>query len=480
MKSTCIPGLVSMLAVFSLLCASPGWAAEITALTEQEAVEIATDAYIYGYSLMTTDVTKCQQSNVDKVELLAAPLGSFRNIKMYPPASFRGVSAANADTLYSMAWLDLSEPQVFSHPEIKGRFFTFELFDLWMIVPASVGTNTSGEKAMTYLFTRSDWKGEVPPGMTHIAFPTRYMGILGRTFAMDTPEDLDRVRQLQAEYKLMPLSAYGKSYTFTPRPVEKTSYSMTDSPQKVIAGLGLAGYFDRLCELMASTAPPSPEDAPMLQRMAKLGITPGEKLNLTALSPAIQKALEKVPDIALGKIVAKWESQGKVVNGWQVTLAGGSYGTDYLLRAAWAARAWPGQLPTISLYPFTYVDGDGNALTGKNRYTLTFPKGQMPPVHEDGFWSVTMYLADKDGLWFHANPLKRINIQYPRDARMLCYNPDGSLTLYLQNESPGKDKEPNWLPAPQGDFSLMLRLYWPTRGAPLSWMVPGIPRPSSG
>ena len=156
---------------------------------------IALDAYIYGYSLITTEVTRVQMSNVSKVEEIKAPTGTFFNIKGYPPATFRGVSATNADTLYSVAWLDLSEPQVFSHPEIKNRFFTFELVDLWMIVKNSVGTNTSGSKAMTYLFTGPGWKGTVPKGMTHISFPTRYICVLGRTYARDTQEDLAKVKR---------------------------------------------------------------------------------------------------------------------------------------------------------------------------------------------------------------------------------------------------------------------------------------------
>ena len=171
-------------------------------LTPDEAKQIAVDAYIYGYSLITTDVTRVQMSNVAKVEEIKAPTGTFFNIKRYPPATFRGVSATNADTLYSVAWLDLSEPQVFSHPEIKGRFFTFELVDLWMIVKDSVGTNTSGSKAMTYLFTGPGWKGTVPAGMTHISFPTRYMVVLGRTYAQDSEEDLAKVNALQAQYKV--------------------------------------------------------------------------------------------------------------------------------------------------------------------------------------------------------------------------------------------------------------------------------------
>jgi hypothetical protein len=441
----------------------------------KEAVEIATDAYIYGYSLITTDVTRVQMSNVAAVEELRAPTGTFFNVKGYPPATYRGVSATNADTLYSVAWLDLAEPQVFSHPEVKNRFFTFELVDLWMIVKNSVGTNTSGEKAMTYLFTGPGWKGTVPKGMTHISFPTRYMVILGRTYALNTPEDLAKVHALQAQYKVMPLSAYGKPYTFKAPPVDPNpGFSMTEKPQAAILALGTTGYFNLMTKLMGSAAPPAPEDAPMLARMAKIGIVPGQPFDPGKLDPAVQKALKEVPAIALKCMTAAWDALGKDVNGWRVTLVGGRYGTNYLERGGWASTGWPSQLPNVSLYPTTYVDSTGRKLSGANKYTLTFPKGQMPPVNPLAFWSITMYIID-NGLWFYPNSLNKLTVS-PRDK--LKYNRDGSLTLYFQHESPGKEKEANWLPAPEGPFALTLRLYWPNTKPPSilngTWKPPGL------
>ncbi len=449
-----------------------------TAPSPAEAREIAVDAYIYGYSLLTTDVTRVQMSNVDKVEQMRAPTGTFFNIPGYPPATYRGVSATNADTLYSVAWLDLAEPQVFTHPEIKDRFFTFELVDLWMIVKDSVGTNTSGEKAMTYLFTGPGWKGEVPAGMTHIAMPTRYMTILGRTYAMNTPEDLTKVHALQAQYKVMPLSAVGKPFTFkAPAVNPDPGFSMTDAPQKAISALGLEGYFNLMNRLMTKDAPPAPEDAPMLERIARIGIAPGQTFELSKLDPAVQAALQDVPEEALKRATDAWTGLGKNVNGWRVTTVGGRYGTNYLLRAAWAARGWPSQLPHVSLYPTTYLDGNGQPLNGEHNYTLTFAKGQLPPVNAKAFWSITMYQNDPSGLWFYPNPQNKLTIS-PRDA--LEYNADGSLTLYFQHDSPGADKQANWLPAPKGPFAMTLRLYWPNTAAPSilngTWEPPAVVR----
>lgn len=454
----------------------PLQAAELTA---EEARRIATDAYIYGYSLMTTNVTRIQMSNVAKVEEIKAPLGTFFNIRKYPPATYRGVSATNADTLYSVAWLDLAEPMVFSHPAVPDRFFTFELVDLWMIVHASVGSNTTGSAAETYLFTGPGWKGEVPEGMIHMPFPTRYMVVLGRTYALDTPEDLAKVHKLQDQYKVQPLSSWGKPYTFVASPVDKDpGVPMNEHPQKALLDLGTERYFDWMALLMGSDAPPAAKDAPMVERMARLGIVPGKPFDSSSLDPAVRKAIEDVPQVVLAKLNESWANLGKDVNGWRVTAVGGRYGTDYLLRATWASNGWPSQLPEVSVYPTTYVDGSGQKLDGKNNYTITFPKDAMPPVHPSpgGFWSITMYQIDK-GLWFYPNELNKLTVS-PRND--LTYNKDGSLTLYLQHESPGADKEANWLPAPAAPFAMTMRLYWPNKKPPSilngTWSPPPVVR----
>ena len=344
-----------------------------------------------------------------------------------------------------------------------------------MIVKDSVGTNTSGEKAMTYLFTGPGWEGTVPEGMTHISFPTRHMVILGRTYALNTPEDLAKVHALQAQYQVRPLSAFGKPYSFSAPPVDPDpGFSMTEAPQKAILALGTTGYFNMLAKLMGSAAPAPAEDAPMLAQMAKLGIIPGQPFDPGKLDPAVRAALEDVPEIALKAMVAKWDSLGKAVNGWRVTTVGGRYGTDYLERGAWAASGWPSQLPHVSVYPTTTVDSKGRKLSGANNYTLTFKKDQMPPVNPLAFWSITMYTID-DGLWFYPNELNKLTVS-PRDN--LVYNPDGSLTLYFGHESPGADRQANWLPAPDGPFALTLRLYWPNTEAPSvlnsTWQPPGV------
>ena len=393
-------------------------------------------------------------SNVDKTEGMHAPSGQFANIKRYPPADFRGVSAPNADTLYSVAWLDLAEPQVFSHPDMGKRFYLFEMTDLWMTDFATPGTRTAGGQAANYLITGPGWAGALPAGMKQIKCATRYMVILGRTYADGTDQDYAAVNALQVQYKIVPLSAYGKSYAYQAPPVNPNpGFSMTDAPQVVILGIDTSTYFNMMARLMGDAAPPATEDAPMLTRMAKIGLVPGQKFDMTKLEPAMQTALKDLGKAALQRIEASKDSLGAMVNGWVVTKGLGVYGTDYMKRAVVAAFGWPANLPQDAVYPYTEVDGSGQKLSGANKYTLIFAMGETPPV--DGFWSITMYEIDK-GWWFVPNALNKFTVS-PRNNP--TYNPDGSLTLYFQNESPGQDKEANWLPAPKGDFIPMLRMY---------------------
>ena len=422
----------------------------------KEAVEIATDAYVYGYSLVTTDVTRVQMTNIDKVEALRGPINQFINVPRYPPADYRGVSAPNADTLYSAAWIDLSEPQVFSHPDMGKRYFLFPMYDLWMSIIQSPGARTTGGKTGNFLLTGPGWKGEVPKGMTHYEFGSRYMLILGRTYATGTEADYKAVNALQAQYKITPLSAWGKPFTYKAPPVNPNpGISMTDKPQAVILAMGTEGYFNWMTNRMCKEAPAYQADAPMLARMAKIGIEPCKPFEMAKLDPAVQAALKDLPQTALDKIGANQSSLGEVVNSWQVTKGVGVYGTDYMKRAVVAAFGWPANLQEDAVYPYATVDANGEKLTGANKYTLTFAKGETPPVN--GFWSITMYMIDQ-GWWFVPNPLNKFTVS-PRNN--LKANPDGSITLYFQNESPGKDKEANWLPAPTGEFIPMLRMYWP-------------------
>ncbi len=454
-------------------------------LSVQEAVDIAVDAYLYGYSLITTEITRVQFTNVANAQEkpLHAPMGQFNNVKRYPPADYRGVSAPNADTLYSAAWVDLKdEPWIFSHPDMKDRFYLFPMYSMWMPVIDSPGSRTTGGAAATYALTGPNWNGVLPQGVKQIKFPTRYALILGRTYSTGTEDDYALVNALQAQYLLYPLSSYGKSYTPPAMsPVDNNvGYSMTDKPQVIINAMDTASYFNMMTKLMSDVAPPAKEDEKQVQQMAKIGIVPGQVFDINKLNPEIQKALNNVNKLAMEKINVELEkSGGTIQNGWLIPGATGKYGTNYLARATVAAFGWPANLSADAVYPYTSVDVTGAKLTGANKYVLHFDANDTPPVK--GFWSITMYVNDA-GLWFYPNPLNKFTVSM-RDKPI--FNSDGSLDLYIQHESPGADKESNWLPAPTGEFTLMLRMYWPTETNPSilppgkgSWKIPGVKKES--
>lgn len=439
-------------------------------VSDQEAIAIAQEAYIYGYPLITMEMTRRVMTNTVTPKNNHAPMGQFYNAKTYPDASFRDVTAPNADTLYSTAWLDLStQPYIFSLPDMKGRYFLMPMLSAWTDVIAVPGSRTTGGKAQKYAITGPNWRGKLPDGVTEIKSPTSMVWILGRTYSSGTPEDYKAVHELQKQYQLVPLSAYGKPYT-PPASKVDPAIDMKTPVRDQVNALTPEAYFSLLADLLKKN-PPAAADAPIIARMGKIGIVPGQKFNASGLSPAVRTALPNVPKTGFEAIMAH-EKQGgmKVVNGWLVSLNTGDYGTDYLQRAFITAVGLGANRPQDAVYPLTTVDSQGKKLNGANRYVLRFPKGQTPPVQ--GFWSLTMYDSN---YFFVNNPLNKYTVS-PRND--LQYNSDGSLDIYIQNQSPGKDKEANWLPAPEGDFVLMLRMYWPKEKAPSiidgSWQPPAV------
>jgi hypothetical protein len=202
------------------------------------------------------------------------------------------------------------------------RFYLFEMTDLWMTDFNSPGTRTAGGDAANYLITGPGWTGDVPTGMKQIKSATRYMVILGRTYADGTDQDYAAVNALQAQYKIVPLSAYGKPYAYQMPPVNPNpGISMTDKPQSVILDMDTSTYFNMMAHLMGGAAPPAREDAPMLARMAKIGIVPGQPFDMSKLPPAVQTALKDLGKAALHRIEASQNSLGAVVNGWIVPRA---------------------------------------------------------------------------------------------------------------------------------------------------------------
>jgi len=433
------------------------------ALTPAAAAEIGVNAYIYLYPLITMDVTRLQSTNVEAgKEFGRGPMNVFTNVPAFPPADYKVVVRPNFDTLYSVAWLDLAaEPLVISVPDTGGRYYLLPMLDMWSDVFASPGWRTTGTQAGHFLIARPGWRADLgdkfaealglPPGTQRIDAPTPQLWVIGRT-RTDGPPDYEAVRKIQAGYQVTPLSAWGKP----PAPVVAKidpAIDMKTPPKTQVDTMPAAKYFAYAAELL-KTHPPHLTDQPILAQMRRIGIEPGKSFDMQTLDPAIRTALEGVPTTAQKLMDWKVASLARVVNGWSMnTDTMGVYGTYYLKRAIVAQLGLGANLPEDAIYPLNLGDSAGRPLDGNNRYTIHFPKGDLPPV--DGFWSVTLY--DADGFQV-ANSLNRFAVSSWMPFK---YNADGSLDLYLQSDSPGAALESNWLPAPKTAFNLTMRLYGP-------------------
>lgn len=427
-------------------------------LSKDQIAAIATDAYIYGYPLVTVELTRRVVTNTAAPVGLHAPMGEFASARQYPTAAFKDVTAPNADTLYSSAFLDLSkEPYILSLPDAKGRYYLMPMLDGWTTVFQVPGKRTTGAQAQTYALTGPGWSGTLPAGVTQYKSPTNMVWILGRIYCTGTPADYKAVHALQDRLALVPLSAYGKPYT-PPTGSVDPGVDMKTPVREQVNAMDAVTYFKLLASMMKDN-PPTPADAPIVAQMAKIGLVPGQDFGAGKLDPAVAQALTDVPKTAQQKIAAYLMRTGRIANGWVIATKTGVYGTDYLDRAAITWFGLGANRPQDAVYPTSQTAPDGKPYNGANHYVMHFSKNDpLPPVN--GFWSLTMYT---DQFFFAANPLNR----YTLSARnKLKHNSDGSTDLYIQNENPGKAKESNWLPASAGKFVLMLRLYWPKETPP--------------
>lgn len=451
-------------------------AAAIAASKEKEALEIGTDAYVYGYPLVTMEMTRRIMTNVAKPEGTRGPMGKIVRMREYPTAAFRDVTAPNADTLYTVVWLDVSkEPWVLSLPDMKGRYYLMPMLSGWTNVFQVPGKRTTGTKAQTYAITGPGWTGALPPGVTEYKSPTALVWMIGRIYCTGTPQDYKEVHALQDKISVVPLSAYGKKYS-PPSGTVDPAIDMKTAVRDQVDAMDAASYFKLLASLMKAN-PPAAEDAPMVAKLAKLGIAPGQDFDPAKLDPAIAKGLQGMPKVAQTKIMSWFKESiaaGDAVlkNGWLFTTKTGIYGTNYIQRALITAIGLGANRPQDAVYPTSNVDAEGKPYEGSGRYVLHFEKGMLPPA--DGFWSLTMY---DEKYFFVASKLNRYTLSARNKLKM---NKDGSVDLYLQKDSPGKAKESNWLPAPEGRFIPMLRLYWPREKPPSildgTWVIPPVQR----
>ena len=439
-----------------------------------EAVPAGIEAYIFGYPLVTMEITRRVMTNVAEPEGTRAPMGQFVRMRKYPDASFKDVTAPNADTLYTTAWLDVGkEPWLLSLPDANDRYYLFPMLDGWTDVFQVPGKRTTGTAAQKYAITGPGWKGTLPADVKEYKSPTSLVWILGRIYCSGTQQDYDIVHKMQDEISIVPLSAYGKPYT-PPAGTVNSKQDMKTAVREQVNALSVDDYFTLLAKLLKNN-PPADPDKPMMEKLAKLGIVPGQKFDRSKLGPVAAKAFADVPKIANEKIMLYMKESiltgdMKLENGWAFSPKLGVYGTNYRMRALVTAIGLGANRGEDAIYPTSEGPTALTSYDGATKYVMHFPKGELPPVK--GFWSITMY--DKD-YFFVENPINRQSISARQDLKA---NADGSIDLYIQNESPGADKESNWLPAPKDKFILMMRTYWPNDQAPSlldgSWKPPAV------
>ncbi len=436
----------------------------------------AVEAYIYAYPLVTMEITRRVITNVAETEGTRGPMGHIIKLRRYPDAKFRDVTAPNADTLYTTAFFDVGdEPWVVSLPDLNDRYALFPMLDGWTTVFDVPGKRTTGTGAQTFVVTGPGWEGALPEGVKQYKSPTSIVWLLGRIYCTGTPEDYAEVHKLQDEVKLYPLSAWGKDWT-APNGKVDPAIDMKTAVREQVNKMDAVEYFTLFAELLKRN-PPTDADAPMVAKLAELGIVPGRDFDKTKFDPAFAK---RVPEVGFARIMMHFKfSDGDVqdIDGWGFTTKTGIYGTNYLQRALITAIGLGANRPQDAIYPTSLKSDSGvikRAYDGSEKYVLTFKKGLTPPV--SGFWSLTMYDAE---YFFVDNPLNRYSISARQPLKA---NADGSIDLLIQHESPGPDMESNWLPAPQGKFILMMRLYWPDEGNPSiidgSWTIPPVKKVS--
>lgn len=438
-----------------------------TTLEPRELADLARDAYLYAYPIVSMETTMRQATNVPDAQTvnMRAPANQFAHAREYPKAEEKDVVRFNFDTLYSFAWLDLAkEPLVLSVPDTDGRYYLLPMLDMWTDVFAVVGSRTTGTRAGTFVITAPDWQGSIPDGMTKIVAPTSVVWIIGRT-QTNGPADYQSVHAIQDGYRLTPMSQWGRESAVRRSGAIDNTIDNTTPPFVQVNQLDGVAMLERLAELLQIYKPHA-NDYPILFRLRELGIERGKPFDADRFTDAEKATINQAAKEALASLPTAMRKAGAFINGWNIGVENmGAYGTSYKRRAFVAFGGLGCNLPEDAVYPTAFVDREGNPLSGQNQYVLHFEKGQTPPA--DAFWSITMY--DKEGFQI-PNALDRFALSSHDD---LTYNDDGSLDLYVQHESPGKERESNWLPAPQGPFEPTMRLYSPRQQVlDLDWAPP--------
>ncbi|MFO0809325.1 MAG: DUF1254 domain-containing protein [Gemmataceae bacterium] len=439
------------------------------AVTPAEVRVIAKEAYIYGYPMV--DSYRIQYAYfVDTASPeYKAPWNQIKNMpRVFTPAD-KAVQTPNSDTPYSMLGLDLrAEPLVLTVPAIeKDRYYSIQLIDAYTFNFSYIGSRATGNESGSFLIAGPGWNGETPKGVKKVIRSETELVLAAYRTQLFNPGDLDNVKKVQAGYKAQPLSAFlGQP---APKSAPAIDFIKPLAPEKQKT----SPEFFAVLNFVLKFCPTVPSEKELMTRFAKIGVSAGKTFDASKLTPEWKKAIED----GMADAWAEFAKLQKRLDAKEVT-SGDTFGTreylknNYLYRMAAAVVGIYGNSKQEAMYPLYMVDADGKKLDGSNPYTLRFAPGELPPVN--AFWSLTMYRLPESLLV--ANPLDRYLINSPM-LTTLKKDADGGVTLYIQNESPGKDREVNWLPAPKGPFMLVLRLYWPKEAAlDGKWTAPPLTR----
>lgn len=455
--------MASVLAL-TLLPAGAASTTAAPAVTPVEARAIAKEAYMYGYPLVGNYRIQYAYYVNKSNPNFKAPWNQITNINnVFTPAD-TAVQTPNSDTPYSWIGLDLrAEPIVLSVPAIdKKRYYDVQMWDAYTYIIGYAGSRTTGNEAGNFMIAGPGWKGETPKGIKKVYVSDTDFGVVVFRTQLFDAADIDNVRKIQAQYKSQPLSAFLGTKPPPVAPAVNFIKPLTKEEQKTSL------EFFNIMNFVLGYSPTVPSEVALRERFAKIGIEGGKTFDPAKLSPEIKAAIEQ------GRADAWQAFAGGVKQMEEGKLTSGDvFGSREFLKDNYLNR-WLGTIGIYgnakeeAMYPICRVDSEGKPLSGANRYTLRFAPGQYPPVH--AFWSLTMY--DLPQSLLVANPINRYLINSPMLPQMKK-DADGGLTLYIQSQSPGKDKESNWLPAPKGPFATYMRLYWPKQAAlDGSWTQP--------
>jgi hypothetical protein len=411
------------------------------------------EAYVYGFPLVMMDVTNGAITAVPKSGEYHAPINQLFRMRTFVSPDYKDILRISPNTVWSGGVLDLDkEPMIVSYPDTKGRYIVIQMLNMWTDVFGSVGSRTTGTGSGNFLIAGPKWTGTAPADLKDVyRCSTRYAWV-SIQLAAAGPRDLPEINSLQDQLKVTPLSAWGTPYTPPDDVAVDPSVDTTALPYDQVRLMDAGHFFKRLAMLMKDN-PPYAADAPMIEKLKKLGIEPGKEFDMIKLDPAVARGLNRVPQ-KIWDVFQSAPYQMKSVNGWLLLTNLGRYGTDYSTRGLVAWLGLGALTSDDAIYPSAFVDGDGHILYGDSKYIVHFDKDGLPPSHS-GVWSISPYREN----FYVSNPIERYAIAAGMPLR---YNTDGSLDVYLQAKSPGPGKEANWLPIPpSGPFNLTIRVYQP-------------------